>query len=191
VFAYGTGYFYKQASYDLTQGGPVTVNLALRFGGTLVQGVVTNASTGAPIPGVQVQLSGVGGRVTGPDGSYAFDATGRDEAQLEGFTIYWTNVRAPGYFESFDGNVIQVAPPFPHIRNFTLVPFGASERQFPGRRRTWLRILRADRSWSLSPRPRVTVAADPELHRIVHSEWDVGELHRAVFADRACRTAAR
>jgi hypothetical protein len=105
---YGTGYFYKQASYDLTQGGPVTVNLALRFGGTLVQGVVTNASTGAPIPGVQVQLSGVGGRVTGPDGSYAFDATGRDEAQLEGFTIYWTNVRAPGYFESFDGNVIQV-----------------------------------------------------------------------------------
>ena len=43
------GYFYSNPTYDLSSGTLVTVNAALIHGGTIVQGAVTDASTGLPV----------------------------------------------------------------------------------------------------------------------------------------------
>ncbi len=97
------GYFQPPSqAYDLTKGTPVTINATLLSGGTIIQGVVTDSSTQAPISGAAISLGtteGGGGGQTGPGGSYTLDASNFQEAALNGFTIDGMNASAPGYFQ--------------------------------------------------------------------------------------------
>ncbi|HSZ63619.1 MAG TPA: carboxypeptidase regulatory-like domain-containing protein, partial [Terriglobales bacterium] len=53
-FSGAKGYFNYSTSYDLSQGTPVTINATLLYGGTIVQGVVTDSNTQAPISGATI-----------------------------------------------------------------------------------------------------------------------------------------
>jgi Bacterial Ig-like domain (group 3)/Divergent InlB B-repeat domain len=122
------GYFYTNPSYDLTSGTPVTVNVSLLYGGTILQGMVTDSNTGAPLANASVDFSATGVHATtGTDGSYTILATNMPEADASGFTSNSRTASAAGYFDLNDFTSVQISPPFPATRNLKLVPTGMTE----------------------------------------------------------------
>jgi Bacterial Ig-like domain (group 3)/Divergent InlB B-repeat domain len=127
-FTNAHGYFNYSTRYDLTQGTPSTINATLLYGGTIVQGVVADSSTQAPISGASVSVGVYGGSgyaTTGAGGTYALDASaGFAESALNGFTIDYLQANAPGYLSFQEYVNIAVTPPLPYAQNFQLIPNG-------------------------------------------------------------------
>jgi alpha-tubulin suppressor-like RCC1 family protein len=120
------GYFIPPAlPYDLSSGTPVTINATMLAGGTMLQGVVTDSGTQAPVSGAQISITtdaGTAAGTSGADGSYSFGASFFSETAVGGFTIQRIQASAPGYF-TIDSTVSTAfSPPFPAIQNMLLVP---------------------------------------------------------------------
>ncbi len=129
TFCCTTGYFNTRGTpYDLTQGIPVTINGTMLPGGTILQGVLTDSSTQAPIPGAALTVTTNQGTATGmagAGGSYSFGASSFYEDAVSGFIIQNIQASAPGYL-TLDSSAGQAFnPPLPASKNVQLAPNGA------------------------------------------------------------------
>ena len=131
----GQGYFATTAAYAFSSSS-VTVNATLLYGGTLIQGTVTDANTQAPIAGASISFyvfnTGVNGillsATTDVNGHYALDASQVYEVASTGFTPYSGSVSAAAYLTD-SLSTFQVTTPFPMTQNFALTPVSGSAVQ--------------------------------------------------------------
>jgi len=125
----GTLYFYKAGYF--THLGSFTINTPLNVsmigGGAILQGSVTDSTTGAPIAGAQVVFQSpafvqISGTHADANGNYAFDSSYFRDTAAGGFTVTSPNATATGYFSHTETATITVAPPYPIVKNFVLQP---------------------------------------------------------------------
>jgi hypothetical protein len=131
-----TGYFQPPASQYTITASPTILNATLLPGGTLLQGVVTDASTQASIVGAMVSFCagqggpscsfGSGSTTTDSNGQYAFDSSQFNESAANGFPVRGISATGAGYFNySIGGNpLLTVNPPFPGTYNFAMSSTG-------------------------------------------------------------------
>ncbi|HEY6388277.1 MAG TPA: Ig-like domain repeat protein [Candidatus Acidoferrum sp.] len=127
----GHGYFVNQVIYTISS-SPTTVNATLMPGGTLVQGMVTDANTHLRVAGATVDIGNstqtLNGLQTTTDnsGSFAFDSSLVFDSVASGFSASGLFVTSsPGYFV-YSGAPFVVQPPYPVIQNAQLTPTGVT-----------------------------------------------------------------
>ena len=129
------GYYVGVGNFSIAS-GPATQNVSLAYGGTVLQGVVTDSATGVGIPGANLVLSincqlaapscispndNYVRLVTGAGGSYAVDASKLLDPNLAG-SLTGASVAylgTTGYFGISNGS-FTLAPPYPNTKIFTL-----------------------------------------------------------------------
>jgi hypothetical protein len=99
-----SGSFGFEAAYgevDVSEPGPVAVNLSLEPNLGYVGGTVIDSVTGEPIPNAGVQRPGWTSRTSESDGSYVYPVVLRRDSTSEPFEVLedlQLHVRAPGYY---------------------------------------------------------------------------------------------
>jgi len=139
------GYYFNVAPYAITSGA-VSVNVSLLAGGIVLQGTVTDASTQAAVGGASIysqiwtadqataELTNL--NVTADNmGHYVVDSSLLPENTSQGFWMRgvsngapYTTVSAAGYL-TLDAAAFTVLPPFPVVRNFSLVSSSSTAMQ--------------------------------------------------------------
>ena len=132
------GYFAGSVAYNLAA-IPTTYNVSLSYGGTILQGQVTNSTTSAGLGGANIVLTigcsrGTGSacispndnyvRVTsGAGGAYSVDASKLLDPAVAGSltSVTVAFIGAPGYFSNNGGASFSIAGPYPMVQNFALL----------------------------------------------------------------------
>jgi fibronectin type 3 domain-containing protein len=137
------GYYYSAAPFTATA-STTTINASLVRGGTIVQGTVTDATSGAGIVGASV-----GYYVYSQDhttytyvavqstagGQYAIDSSQFAANMASGLVVSNSYISAPAYLQQNTGYPypwLPWSPPFPLTQNFTLVSAGDTTPVFQG-----------------------------------------------------------
>ncbi len=127
-----TGYYYSTAPFTAT-GSSTTINATLVRGGTIVQGTVTDATSGAGIVGATVEYStyNQGGSIydfvvvqTTSGGQYAIDSSQFPAALASGIFVGDSYVSASAYLTqntSYPYPWLPWSPPYPVTQNFALL----------------------------------------------------------------------
>ena len=133
IWIVASGYFTPVLSVNVTTPFPATLNRALIVGGPIVQGMVTDASSGLPIANANVSYSsgafypGASTRNVQTDinGYYSIDSSQFNESvATAGTSISLTVASQPGYFQT--SSTVAANPPFPQVQNYSLTPTGAT-----------------------------------------------------------------
>jgi hypothetical protein len=138
----GQGYYANLQPYTITS-LPTQVDASLLLGGTIIQGIVTDASTQQGIVGATVSFypdssltSADGGFtiqvLTGALGAYAVDSSHFMEAAAGGFKLdssaLFAYASASGYLADPTPGFM-ASPPYPITQNYSLIPTGATALQ--------------------------------------------------------------
>jgi len=139
------GYYYTQVPYTVSA-SPTVLNATLLYGGTIIQGAVTDANTQAGIVGATVQLllqcvagaitticegEGYATATTTSGGQYSFDASSIlfPPGAAPAISISYINIVAPAYFTytNSPSPYIPLSTPYPAIENYQLNPTGLTQ----------------------------------------------------------------
>jgi hypothetical protein len=132
------GYYASAVAYSLVS-IPTTADVSMVYGGTIIQGQVTDATTNAGISGANIVLTiscgtGAGSACISPNdnyvrvtsvagGVYSVDASALLDPAAAGSLTNATLafLGATGYFANNGGTSFSVVDPYPVIQNFTLL----------------------------------------------------------------------